>query len=99
VLHQSPKIGTFQNIRKVGNNAYKLNLPSYMCINSIVNIATLKFYEPSMPDEDEEGQVLLSIEYLAQDAYTRLPEEITLKKKIKMTRRGQQELWQGVLKG
>jgi hypothetical protein len=50
-------------------------------------------------DEDEEGQVLPSIEDLAPDAQAKLLEDTILQKKIRMTRRGQQELWQVGLKG
>jgi len=39
-----------------------------MCISIEVNVEKLKFYKPSMVDEDKEGQSLPSIEYCALDA-------------------------------
>ena len=48
----------------IGDNAYQLSLPPYMCIYSIINVENLKLYEPSMLDQEEE-QVLPSVEDLA----------------------------------
>jgi hypothetical protein len=38
----------------VGDNTYRLNLPPYMCIYSIVNVENRKLYDPSMFNEEEE---------------------------------------------
>jgi hypothetical protein len=72
-------------LEKVGDNSYKLNLPPYMCIYSVVNVENLKLYEPSMLDQEEE-QVLPSIEDLALDAQEELEEDIVLQKWSKTTR-------------
>ena len=53
---------------------------------------------PSMLIEDEEGQVLPSIKYLALDAKEKLPKGGKLQKKITMKSRGQEDIWQVVLK-
>jgi len=45
-----------------------------------------------MLNEEEGGQVLPSIEDLALDAHVKWLEDIILQTKIKITRRGQQEL-------
>jgi hypothetical protein len=71
----------------VGDNAYRLNLPPYMHIYSVVNVDNLKLYEPSMLDQEEE-QVLPSIEDLAPDAQAELEEDTILKKQSKTTRQG-----------
>jgi len=48
-----------------------------MHIYSIVNVDNLKVYEPSMLDQEEE-QVLPSVEDLAHDAQAKLTEDIVL---------------------
>jgi hypothetical protein len=74
-------------LEKVGYNSYKLNVPPYMCIYSIVNVENLKLYEPSMFDQEEE-QVLPSIEQLALEAQTKLVDNTILQKRSKTTRKG-----------
>jgi hypothetical protein len=44
------RYGLFEILEKVGDNAYRLSLPPYMHIYSIVNMENLKLYEPSMLD-------------------------------------------------
>jgi hypothetical protein len=63
-----------------------------------VNVENLKLYEPSMLDQEEE-QVLSSIEDLAPDAQAELVEDTVLQKQSRTTRQGQHDLWQIGLKG
>jgi hypothetical protein len=42
------RYGPFEVLEKVGDNAYRLILPQYMHIYSVVNVDNLKLYEPSM---------------------------------------------------
>jgi hypothetical protein len=44
----------FEVLEKVGDNTYRLSLPPYMHIYSVVNVENLKFYDPSMLDQEEE---------------------------------------------
>jgi hypothetical protein len=44
--------GAFEVLEKVGDNSYKLNLPPYMRIYTVVNVENLKLYEPSMLDQE-----------------------------------------------
>jgi hypothetical protein len=67
------RYGPFEVLEKVGDNAYRLSLHPYMCMYSVVNVENLKLYEPSMLDQEEE-QVLPTIEDLAQDAQAELRE-------------------------
>jgi hypothetical protein len=46
--------GPFELLGKVGDNSYKLILPPYMCIYSVVNVDNLKLYKPSMLHHQEE---------------------------------------------
>jgi hypothetical protein len=58
------RYGPFEILEKVGDNVYRLGIPPYMSIYSIVNVENLKLHEPSMLDQEEE-QILPSIENLA----------------------------------
>jgi len=69
-----------------------------MHIYSVVNLENLKLYEPSMFDQEEE-QVLPSVEDLAPDAQAELTEDTILQKRSRITRQGQHNLWQIGLKG
>jgi len=82
----------------VGDNTYRLSLPPYMCIYSVVNVENLKLYEPSILDQEEE-QVLPTIEDFAPDAQAELAEYTVLQNKSRTTRQGQHYLWQIGLKG
>jgi hypothetical protein len=64
-------------LEKVGDNTYKLSLPPYVRIYSIVNVENLKLYEPSMLDQKEE-QVQPSSKDLAPDAQEELVEDLVL---------------------
>jgi hypothetical protein len=67
----------FGVLEKVGDNTYRLNIPRYMCIYSVMNVENLKLYETSMLDQEEE-KVLPSIEDLAPDAHVELEEDTLL---------------------
>ena len=69
--------GTFVILEKVGDNTNRLILPPYMKIYSVVNVENLKLYEPSMLDQEEE-QVLPSIDDLAPDAQAKLEGDTVL---------------------
>ena len=56
-----------------------------MCIYSVVNVENFKIYEPSMLDQEEE-QVLPSVEYLEPDALVELKKETFFLKRSKTTR-------------
>jgi hypothetical protein len=70
------RYGPFEIIEQVNENAFRLKLPPYMQINSVVNVENLKLFEPSMLDEEEEHQVLLTVEDLAPHGLEELKEDI-----------------------
>jgi hypothetical protein len=70
---------------KVGDNAYRLSLASYMCIYSVVNVENLELYDPFMLYQEVE-QVLPTIEELSVDAQEKLVEDTVLQRKSKTTR-------------
>jgi hypothetical protein len=47
------RYGPFDIIEQVNENAFRLRIPPYMKINSVVNVEYLKLFEPSMLDEEE----------------------------------------------
>ena len=64
---KAQRYGPFEVLEKVGGDAYRLSIPPYMHIYSVVNVENLKQYEPSMLDQEKE-QVIPTIEDLALDA-------------------------------
>ena len=49
--------------------------PPYMQISSVANVENLKFFEPSMIDEEEEHQVLRTMEDVAPHGIEELKED------------------------
>jgi hypothetical protein len=90
--------GPFKILEKAGDNTYRLILPPYMHIYSIANVDNIKLYKPSMLDQEDE-QVLPSIEDLAPNAQAELEEDTVLQKRSRTTRQGQHELWKIGLNG
>ena len=56
--------GTFKILEKIGENAFCLDLPSYMHIYSVVNAESLRLFEPSLIEDPEEQSQLPSIDEL-----------------------------------
>ena len=50
--------GPFTILEKSGTNAFRLDIPPYMQIYSVVNVENLKLFEPPMiMDQDEEVSI------------------------------------------
>jgi len=54
--------GPFKILEKISNNAFKLDLPSYMQIFSIVNVENLILYEPPLIEDQGDNVQIPSIE-------------------------------------
>jgi hypothetical protein len=54
----------FEVLEKVGDNAYKLNLPPYTHIYSVLNVENLNLYEHFVIDEENVEQFSPTIEEL-----------------------------------
>lgn len=67
-------------MKQVSDNAFRLNLPRYMNICSIVNVENLKLFASSMLTEDEAGldQILSSLDDLAPPTIEKIKEEYIL---------------------
>ena len=48
------RYGPFKIVGKIGNNAFRLDLPPYMQMYAVVNVENLKLYEPSLIDDQGE---------------------------------------------
>jgi hypothetical protein len=69
-----------------------------MCIYLVVNVENLKLYEPSMLMRMKRAKSYLPLKIWHQ-MHKKITRGHNLQKKIRMTKRGQQELWQVGLKG
>ena len=49
------RYGPFNILEKIGTNAFRLELPPYMQIYSVVNVENLKLYEPPMITYEREN--------------------------------------------
>ena len=49
-------------MEKIGNNAFRLDLPSYMQIYIVVNVENLRLYEPPLIEDQGENVQIPSIE-------------------------------------
>ena len=56
------RYGPFKIIKQAGNNAFQLDLPSYMQMYAIVNVENLRLYEPPLIDDQRSDIQLPSIE-------------------------------------
>jgi hypothetical protein len=76
--------GPFTILEKSGTDAFRLDLPPYMHIYSVVNVENLKLFEPPMiMDQDEEVSIPLVDEF-SPEYLDELKEDIILDK-IKRT--------------
>ena len=56
------RYGPFKILKQVGNNAFQLDLPSYMQMYSVVNVENLHLYETPLIYDYESDIQLPSIE-------------------------------------
>ena len=80
--------GPFNIIKQVGNNAFQLDLPSYMKIYSIVNVENLHLYEiPLINDQGSDIQ-LPSIKDSLPEFLDELKEDAILDRRTHTSKRG-----------
>ena len=91
--------GPFKILEKTGNNAFQLDLPPYMQINSIVNVENLRLYEPHIIVYEEENVQIPSIKDFAPEYLNELQEDSILDKRIRPSHRGNMEYLCVGLKG
>ncbi|GJR07842.1 retrotransposon protein, putative, ty1-copia subclass [Tanacetum coccineum] len=81
------RYGPFRILEKIGENAYKLELPALMELYFVVNIDKLQLFEPSMLD-DEPGESLPSVDDLVTGQDAVLEEDTIVEQKTSSTHQG-----------
>ena len=82
------RYGPFTILEKIGTNAFRLELPPYMQIYSVVNVENLKLYEPPMIMDERENVSLPSIDEFALEYMDELQEDVILDRRTRTSRRG-----------
>ena len=85
------RYGPFRILEKIGENAFFLDIPTYMHIYSVVNANFLRLFEPSMIEDPEEKSPLPSIDDLLLEYLNELQEYIVLDRKVRTMHRGDVE--------
>ena len=83
------RYGPFTILEKIGTNAFRLELPSYMQIYSMVNeVENLKLYEPPMIMDERENVSLPSVDEFSPKYMDELKEDVILDKRTRTSRKG-----------
>ena len=82
------RYGPFKILKKVGNNAFQLDLPSYMHMYSVFNVENLRLYEPPLIVDHESVVQLPSIEDFSPEFLDELKEDTILDRRTHTSRRG-----------
>ncbi|OMP09092.1 hypothetical protein COLO4_05809 [Corchorus olitorius] len=85
------RYGPFKIIEQYGTNAFKLDLPSYMHMYSVVNVDNLRLFEPSLLDERDDTTLLPVVHDLVP--MERATTDMLLDRKTRKTRNGEQEFY------
>ena len=91
--------GPFKILKQVGNNAFQLDLPSYMQMYSVVNVENLRLFEPPLIDDYESDIQLPSIEDFLLEFLDDLKEDAILDRRTCTSRRGNVDYVRVGLKG
>ena len=83
------RYGPFHILEQIGDNAFRLDLPPYLGMYSVINAEYLKLFEPPMLDDDgDDTTVLPHVEDLWFDREDPLKEDCIVERKTTTTRRG-----------
>jgi hypothetical protein len=72
--------------KKIGNNAFHLDLSPYMKMYAVVNVENLRLYEPPLIDDQGENIKSLFIDDFSQEYLSELHEDTILDRKIKTSK-------------
>jgi hypothetical protein len=75
-------------MEKSGTNAFRLDLPPYMKIYSVVNVENLKLFEPPMIMDQDEEVPIPSVEEFSSEYFDELQEYIIMDRRTRTSRRG-----------
>eukprot|EP00253_Pinus_taeda_P010104 PITA_10104 len=93
------RYGPFRIPKTIGENALRLDLPTYMQIYSVMNANCLRLFEPSMIKDPEEQSQLPSVDDLLPEYLNELQEDTVLDRKVQTMCSGQVEYLRIGLKG
>ena len=93
------RYGPFKIPDKIGENDFRLDLPAYMQIYSVINVENIRLYEPSLIEDHEEKSQLPSIRDLLPEYRNELQEDTVLDRKVRTTCQGDVEYLREGLKG
>ena len=96
---QAHPLWTLTILEKRGTNDFRLYLPPYMQIYSVVNIEKLKLFEPPMIMDQDEEVSISSVDEFAPDYLDELPEYIIPDRRMRTSHRGDVDSLQVGLKG
>jgi hypothetical protein len=91
--------GPFTILEKSGTNAFRLDLPPYIQIYSVVNVENLKLFEPPMIMDQGEEVSIPSVDEFSLKYLDELKENIILDRRTRTSRRGDVDSIQVGLKG
>ena len=72
------RYGPFTILDKIGTNAFRLDLPPYMQIYSVVDVENLRLYEPSMIVYEDENVQVPSVDDFALEYLNELQQDAIL---------------------
>ena len=75
-------------MEKIGNNAFRLDLPSYMKIYVAINVENLRLYEPPLMEDQGENSQIPSIEDFYLEFLDELQQNTILDKRTRTSKRG-----------
>jgi hypothetical protein len=93
------RYGPFTILEKSGTNAFRLDLPPYMQIYSVVNVENLKLFEPPMIMDQGEEVSLPSVDEFSPEYLDELKEDIILDRRTRTSCRGDVDYLRVGLKG
>ena len=77
-----------RHLRKIGENDFRLDFPTYMHIYSVLNADNLRLFEPSLIEDPEEKSQLPSIDDFLLEYINELQEDTVLDRKVRTTHEG-----------
>ena len=93
------RYGPFKIVESIRNNAFRLDLTPYMCIQLVVNVENMKLYEPPMIIDLEEDTKIPIVDDFAPEYMNELQEDTILDRNILSSRCGDVEYIRVGLKG
>ena len=93
------RYGPFKILEKIGENSFRLDLPTYIHIYSVFNAKNLRLFKPSLIEYPKEKSQLPSIDDMFPEYLNELQEDTILDRKVRTTVRGDIEYLRIRLKG